>query len=99
MQIFTRSPSETSGEASNGSFAISENSSVFNHDMAITAENGNKHEILAIVNPVNSLEQAQAEWKMVKNIQTGTISTPGIRTSKLGILFLDFAFHTLLTHA
>ena len=34
---------------------------------------GNKPEILAMANHVNSLEQAQAEWKMVENIQTGKL--------------------------
>ncbi len=62
---------------------MSHNSAFSNHDSAVIAASqmkprglggsGNKPEILAMANHVNSLEQAQAEWKMVENIQTGKL--------------------------
>ena len=76
-----RAASGTSSEASNSSNEMSHNSAFSNNDSTVIAASqmkprglggsGNKPEILAMANPVNSLEQAQAEWKMVENIQTG----------------------------
>lgn len=76
-----RASSGTSSEVSNSSNETSHNSALSNHDSAVIAASqmkprglggsGNKPEILAMANHVNSLEQAQAEWKMVENIQTG----------------------------
>ena len=78
-----RAESGTSSEASNSSNEIGTNSVLSSHDSAVIAASqmkprglggsGNRPEILAMTNNVNSLEQAQAEWKMVENIQTGRL--------------------------
>ncbi|XP_028391806.1 ELMO domain-containing protein 3-like [Dendronephthya gigantea] len=80
-----RASSGTSSEASNSSNETGHNTAISNHDSAVIAASqmkprglggsGNKPEILAMANHVNSLEQAQAEWKMVENIQTGGSET------------------------
>lgn len=71
----------TSSEVSNTSNEMCHNSALSSHDSTVIAASqmkprglgGSKPEILAMVNHVNSLEQAQAEWKMVENIQTGRL--------------------------
>ena len=76
-----RAPSGTSTDTSNSSNETSHNSALSHHDSAVIAASqmkprglggsGSKPKILAMASHVNSLEQAQAEWKMVENIQTG----------------------------